>query len=149
MVLGRRGPGTIIGELTALEPGRRSATVVARSPVRAIVLTGRELEQLLRDEPDLALAELRRLAYELKSLTERFTVRGDELLSRLARLLVTHADETGEMTFHSTRQELADWIGATREAAIRALKTLEHAGLVHLTRGAVEIVDREGLGRLG
>ncbi|MDH3299994.1 MAG: Crp/Fnr family transcriptional regulator [Acidimicrobiia bacterium] len=149
VVLGRRGPGTIIGELSALDPGGRSATVEARNAVRAVVLTARELEQLLRDDPDLALHELRRLAREVRSLTERYTVRGDELRGRVAQLLSTHAGETGEPRLRSTRQELADWVGATREAVIRTLKELERSGVIRLSRGAVEIVEPESLRRLG
>ncbi len=149
VVLGRRGPGTIIGEYSALQAGVRSATVEARTPVKALVLTSDELERVFLDEPRLALQELRRLSHELRLLTQRYAVRGEELQSRLAEVLITHSDETGDESLRSTRQELADWVGATREAVIRALKELESLGLVRLSRGAVEIMDRDRLRHVG
>lgn len=147
VVLGRRGPGAIIGEFAALDGAPRSATVTARSDVTAVTLTAGELEELLREEPDLAIAELRRLSRQLRSLSDRYTVRNEQLRSRLADLLVAHLDETGHATMRSTRQELADWVGATREAVTRCLRGLEDDGALALGRGAVTVVDRHGLSR--
>jgi CRP-like cAMP-binding protein len=50
-------------------------------------------------------------------------------------------EETGEMTFRSTREELASWVGATREATARMLQKMQADGVVRLSRGSVEIVD--------
>ncbi len=149
VVLRRQGPGSVIGDLAALEGGPRSATVIARSPVRAIALSGTEFQSLMRADPELALGELRRLALQVTTLTERIVVRGDELQSRVAQILLANMDESGDPAFRSTRQELADWVGATREAVSRALKELEREGLVRLGRGFVEVVDRGGLSALG
>lgn len=148
VVLRRQGPGSVIGDLAALEGGPRSATVVARSAVRAIALSGTEFQSLMREDPELALSELRRLALQVTSLTERIVVRGDELRSRVAQILLASLDETGDPAFRATRQELADWVGATREAVTRALKELERQGLVRLGRSLVEVADRQGLSEL-
>jgi len=145
VVLGRRGPGSVLGELAALEGAPRSATVRAATPVSAIVLQANDLETLLREEPDLALAELRRLSRQLRGLTQRYAMRSEELRTRLASLLFTHAVETDGPVFRSTREELAGWVGATREATIRALRDLETQGAISLRRGAVEIVDQDQL----
>lgn len=139
VVLGRRGAGSVIGELGALNGSPRSATVRAIDAVKAVVLSAQEFEDLLRDDPDLALAELRRLSRQLSDLTERFSVRGEELRLRVLQLLSTHATESGDQVFRSTRQELAGWVGATREATIRTLRGLEDDGSVTLRRGAVEL----------
>jgi CRP-like cAMP-binding protein len=60
------GPGEFFGELAALEWGAgfgypRLATVVARSPVRAVVLASEPFNALLREAPALA-AEVRETA---------------------------------------------------------------------------------------
>lgn len=149
VVLARRGPGTLIGEFAALDGAPRSATATARGPVTAVVLTAPELESLLRERPDLAIRELRRLSRQLRSLTERFALRGEELRVRLASLLLTHLEVTGDPAMRSTRQELADWVGATREAVTRSLRQLEDDGLVELGRSVVRVVDRAGLSRRG
>ncbi len=47
------GPGDFLGEIAALERGKRTATVVARSPVRLAVMTARDLRQLSASIPKL------------------------------------------------------------------------------------------------
>jgi CRP-like cAMP-binding protein len=148
VVLGRRGPGAVIGEFAALDAAPRSATATARTDVTAVALTAHQFETLLRDRPELAIGELRRLSRQLRNLSERYTVRNEELRARLANLLLTHRDETGETTLHSTRQELADWVGATREAVTRSLRALEDQGMVELGRRTVTLVDPTRLARL-
>lgn len=140
VVLARRGPGAVVGEQAALDGAPRSATVLAETDVVAVVLAAAELEALLREEPDLALAELRRLSAQLRELTERYALRGEELRVRVLQLLTTNARETGDPVFRSTREELAGWVGATREAVIRTLRELEADRLVALRRGAVELL---------
>jgi NAD(P)H-dependent flavin oxidoreductase YrpB (nitropropane dioxygenase family) len=40
------GPGDFLGEIAALEQGRRNASVIARSPMSLVVMTARDLRQL-------------------------------------------------------------------------------------------------------
>ncbi|MGB7424425.1 MAG: Crp/Fnr family transcriptional regulator [Ornithinimicrobium sp.] len=148
VVLGKRGPGNVLGELAALDVAPRSATATARTDVTAVTLTASELEKLLRDRPDLAIAELRRLGRQLRTLTERYTLRNEDLRTRIVGFLFTHLEETGERSLRLTRQELADWVGVTREAVTRTLRELERERLVSLSRSTVVIVDPVGLGRL-
>lgn len=141
VVLGRRGAGDVIGELSALDGAPRSATVRAVTDVTAVVLTAHQFEGLLLEVPELALAEIRRISRQYRDLTERFSVRADELRLRVIRLLETNAAEAGDPVFHSTREELAGWVGASREAVTRVLKELESDGRVVLGRGSVELVS--------
>lgn len=140
VVLARRGPGSVIGEFSALDGAARSATVRAIGRVTAISLTGDEFEQLLLDRPDIAVESIRRLSRQLRSLTERYSSRGDELRSRVVQVLVTNASETGDRVFRSTREEFAGWVGATREAVTRVLTDLERDGVVALRRGEIELL---------
>ncbi len=47
------GPGDFLGEIAALERGKRNATVVASSPVCLIVMTARDLRRLAESIPAL------------------------------------------------------------------------------------------------
>jgi CRP-like cAMP-binding protein len=141
VVLGRRGAGAVIGEMAALDPAPRSATVTARTDLVAVMLTAGELEELLLDQPALAVAELKRLVLQLRSLTERYAVGGATLRTRIVTLLETHRAETGVASLRSTRSELAGWLGASREAVSRVLHDLETDGVVHLTRKSVALVE--------
>ena len=140
VVLGRREAGAVVGEMAALDGLPRSATVRARTEVDAVVLTPEQFAGLIQEQPELALEQIRRLSRQLRDLTERFSVRGEELRMRVLQLLETNADTLGDPVFRSTREELAGWVGATREAVIRTLKQLEEEGVVVMRRGAVELV---------
>ena len=48
------GRGEMIGEIAILEHERRTATVVASSPVRAAVMTERDFEEMRTEMPDVA-----------------------------------------------------------------------------------------------
>ena len=49
----RLGPGTFFGEMSLLDGGPRSATVVAETPMRLLVIPRREFSRLLGEIPDL------------------------------------------------------------------------------------------------
>lgn len=57
------GPGDVIGEIGVLETHKRTATVVATSPVRAIVISAPELRAMTSSYPDVD-AQLRQLISE-------------------------------------------------------------------------------------
>ena len=140
VVLGRRGPGDLVGELAALGRAPRTATVRARTEVDAVALSAGGLAELFRSDPEVALTWTRWLAREYRHLTERYAGRSEDLRTRLLQLLATNAETTGDPVFRSTRDELAGWVGATREAVTRALRELESDGLVTLSRGGVRLV---------
>ncbi|MEZ5280232.1 MAG: Crp/Fnr family transcriptional regulator [Acidimicrobiales bacterium] len=140
-IIGRRGPGSVIGEMAALLAAERSATVTAHTDVVARVLRADELEAALAAEPELAVGELKRLARQLRDLTVRYSARGEDLTHRVLQILEMNAAETGSRVFRSTREELAGWVGATREAVTRTLRDLEKQGVVRLRRGSVELLD--------
>jgi CRP/FNR family cyclic AMP-dependent transcriptional regulator len=48
------GPGSFFGEMSVLDGNRRVATVTAFMPMSLLVLTARELDQLLLDVPSVA-----------------------------------------------------------------------------------------------
>lgn len=47
------GPGDVFGEIAVLSGGRRTASVVARSPMRLITVMNRDVWRLERDAPDV------------------------------------------------------------------------------------------------
>ena len=55
-VLRTLGPGDVFGEIAVLSGGRRTATVVASSPMRLITVMNREVWRLEREVPDVGAA---------------------------------------------------------------------------------------------
>ena len=48
------GPGDFFGEIALLETGRRTAGVVAESPMQLVVMHRRDFKQMQREMPDVA-----------------------------------------------------------------------------------------------
>lgn len=62
------GPGDHFGELALFDGGPRTATVVATSPMRVLVLGQREFAGLLDEVPGLAHKVLRSMAARIREL---------------------------------------------------------------------------------
>jgi CRP-like cAMP-binding protein len=67
--IGRLGPGDYYGEIALLDPGVRTATVTAETPMTLAVLTPSEFSQALDEVPALAHKILRGLARRVHELS--------------------------------------------------------------------------------
>lgn len=65
--------------------------------------------------------------------------------ARLATFLLDELARTGSSRIAMTHDEIARHLGSAREVVSRMLKYFEREGLVRLSRGAVDIIDRRGL----
>jgi len=50
------GPGDVFGEIAVLSAGRRTATVIAASPMTLVTVLNRDMWRLEREHPDIATA---------------------------------------------------------------------------------------------
>jgi CRP-like cAMP-binding protein len=62
-------PGDFFGELSAIDGGPRTATVIAETPLRALRLFRRTLLKMLTSEPALGLKMLDEMVRRLRSMT--------------------------------------------------------------------------------
>lgn len=74
-VIGHVGAGEIVGEMGLLDYRPRSATVVARTPMKIYVIDARRFESVLEDTPTLARNLLRELTGRIRGLDQ---ARADE-----------------------------------------------------------------------
>ena len=77
-----------------------------------------------------------------------------DIAGRVARRLVELAARCGEPDEHGVRiavalsqDELAGWVGASREAVAKALRVLRSRGYVSTGRRAMTVLDIDGLRR--
>jgi CRP/FNR family transcriptional regulator, cyclic AMP receptor protein len=66
-VIGRLQPGDYFGEISLLDPGPRTATVVASERTICLNLAGADFRDILVSEPKLALSVMRVLARRVRS----------------------------------------------------------------------------------
>lgn len=64
------GVGDFFGDLAFLDGGPRTATVTAASDMRILILSPREMSQVIEREPALAMTMLRGLATRLRTTSQ-------------------------------------------------------------------------------
>lgn len=145
IMLAIRGPGDVIGELSAQDGLPRSATVQAIEPGITSKVPARRFNELVR-RLDLGSrldgyisGKLRESAPHAWQLAHRTTA------SRLAALITAIIDAAGPdhpspTTIAMSQEELASALGLVRSAITPVLKEWKSAGLVRTTRGRLEIV---------
>jgi CRP-like cAMP-binding protein len=163
LILGLRGPGELLGEMAALDPHPRSATVRALGPTETQVISGDAFRRFLALHPRVSGLVIRQLTFRLRSADqERSALASLTVLQRLAGRLteLSRAEPSGPynpavpgVTHTGTvvqlaQDELAATIGATREAVAKALKLLRTQHVVRTGNRMVEILDPELLALL-
>ena len=154
IVLGLRGPGDVIGELSALDGAPRSASALAAGDVEATVAPGSALMRALAD-PAAAMELLRVLANRLRDADrKRLEFAALDSLGRVAWRLQELGERFGEKTAFGievelplSQEQLASWCGASREATVKALAALRTLGWITTGRRSVVIRDADALRR--
>ena len=155
IVLAVRGPGDIVGELSAIDGSPRSATGTAIDIVEANVVPADAFVEFLGNVPGAGLVVLRLLIdRQRESDRARVEFGAYDATRRVARRLVELAERFGQpvgdvirIGLPLTQEELAGWTGASREAVSKALRALRASALVETGRRAVTVLDVEGLRR--
>jgi CRP-like cAMP-binding protein len=148
LLLAFRGPGELVGELSAIDEQPRSASVAALEPVEALVLPGAQFRALLDEHPQAALALLRVLAERLRDAdAKRVRLAGYTAMGRVAASLVELSDRFGEGGVPLSQEELAEWSGSSLESVARTLQTMRGLGWIETRRRAILVRDRAALSR--
>jgi CRP/FNR family cyclic AMP-dependent transcriptional regulator len=155
ILLAIRGPGALLGELSAVDGAPRSASVAALEPVVALVIPIAAFVDFLRTHGDAGIALLQLVTSRLRD-ADRKRVEGAayDIPARVAQRLVELADRFGEPDGQGVRiaialsqDELAGWVGASREAVAKALRVLRDRGFVVTGRRTMTVLDLDGLRR--
>jgi CRP/FNR family transcriptional regulator, cyclic AMP receptor protein len=155
ILLAVRGPGALLGELSAVDGAPRSASIAALEPVVALVVPLNAFVDYLRGHGDAAIALLQLVTARLRD-ADRKRVEGAayDIPARVARRLVELADRFGEpdgtgvrIAVALSQDELAGWVGASREAVAKALRVLRDRGYVSTGRRTMTVLDVPGLRR--
>jgi CRP-like cAMP-binding protein len=155
IVLAFRGPGDLLGELSAIDGQPRSASVEAIEPVEALAIAPPDFRAFLTENPEISLMLLETLSRRLRDADrKRIEYGAHDTVGRVAARLIELADQYGEpdprgvrIALPISQEELAGWTGASREAVSKALQTLRGAGWVVTERRRITVCDPEALKR--
>jgi CRP-like cAMP-binding protein len=154
VVLALRGPGEVVGELSALDGLPRSATASALDAVDARVVRADGFRAFLAEHPSAALLLLSAVCGRLRdSDRRRVEFVALDATGRLATRLVGLAEQFGtpgadgtvRIDVAITQGDLAGWTGSSREAVGKALAALRSRGLVATSRRSITVLDLERL----
>lgn len=149
--------GDVFGEMHLLKSAPYKFSATALEDTQLCTLTKVNFDNLLRQHPELSLKILSQ-AYDridaLETLAQTLSSKDVDL--RLATLLLKLSDQFGlpqantiEIPIKLTREEMANWVGLTRETVSRKLSQFQLEGLICFEDNkTVRILDPDGLIKL-
>ncbi|KUJ79900.1 Crp/Fnr family transcriptional regulator [Ruegeria profundi] len=144
-------PGEVFGEIALFDSGPRTATVVAAEPSRVLRVRQGDVMNQIRQHPDLAVDMIRlagqRMRWMGSQLNEQvFLPMPIRLARKLLHLSELQDDPLTRITL--SQSELAEFVGATREAVSKTISTWKRDNVVQASRGGLMIKDFEALREL-
>ena len=142
-------PGTFFGEMALVGTSMFGAFAQALEDSTVGVLARGEVERLIRQHPDVGVRFMHGLAVRLNAAeTQLEDLALKSLASRLATLILRLTEDGTDHITGLTHNDLAERVGTSRETATQALNELKGSGLIVIGRKRIDVVDREGLGRV-
>jgi CRP/FNR family transcriptional regulator, cyclic AMP receptor protein len=144
-------PGDTFGEIALLDGGRRTASATATAPSELVAIRRDHFFALLEREPGVAL-ELLKLCGERLRWTSGL-VEDAALLdapARLAKRLLGLGELHGQrspagLTLKISQEDLATFLGVSRQVVNQHLQGWKAQGWVELGRGSVTVRDKAAL----
>ena len=134
----------VFGEIAAIDGGPRTATAATLEATRLRRISRPDIIGLLNREPDVAADLISVLCERVRWISQQvedFGLHGIE--SRLAHrlLLLDHKFSMGSGTITLSQNDLADFLGASRESVNKVFQHWLAEGWIELSRGSVTIID--------
>jgi CRP/FNR family transcriptional regulator, cyclic AMP receptor protein len=154
VMLGYLQPGTVLGDLAALDGEPRSTTAIAIDAVEALGIPMLAFRTLLDERPGIMRA-LALIAAQRLRLADRQRVEfaAYDVLGRVARRIDelaesgTETAEGIEIDAGLSQEDLAAWTAASREAVSKALGAMRTLGWIETRRRMIVVRDRGALRR--
>jgi len=138
-------PGSFVGEVQAFDGGTIASGAESRGETECLLIPAPDLKRIALGNPAVADAIIRHFASKVRNLISLVeTLSLHSVPERVAQLILDHQQRNPNRTlveFSQTQEDLAQCIGASREAFSRALRLLSDLGLIQSTFPVVRIVD--------
>jgi CRP-like cAMP-binding protein len=155
VILAIRGPGDLLGEMSALDGRPRSATATALDPVEALAVPAPDFVAFLERHPRVALVLLRMLGARLREADAmRVELSARDSTSRVAARIVELCERFGaevgaqvQIELPISQEELAGWTGCSRDSVVKALQTMRGLGWIQTGRRRITVLSLDDLRR--
>lgn len=141
--------GESLNDVSTFDGGDCAMDMLAMTPVRLYAIRKEDIKLLFTKYPRVALNAAGVLAAKVRrdsSLVEVLSF--DQVISRLARLILKQST-AGENLFPLfTQQDLAAMVGTSRVVVNRSLRVMEEKGAIRLERRHIVVTDEEALENL-
>ncbi len=152
VILSLLGPGDLLGDIDAYDD-THDCSAETLEECRIFILSRRDFETLVRDNPGFALCLIHVLADRLKQAQTRIEdLVFRQVPSRVAKLFMNLAENHGKMTpsgiildLPLTHQEIADIVGSSRVTVTQVLNRFRAMNWVAIKSKRVTIHDVEAL----
>jgi CRP/FNR family transcriptional regulator, cyclic AMP receptor protein len=141
-------PGALFGEIALFDPGERTASATALEASDLLRVRNSDILAQIRRQPELAVDIIhlagQRMRWMGRQLREQVFL---PMPTRLARKILyltperPHAPEKLSLS----QAELAEFVGATREAVSKTLASWKRIGVIEASRGGLIVLDRSAL----
>jgi CRP/FNR family transcriptional regulator, cyclic AMP receptor protein len=141
LTLNLLGSGDVFGEVALLDGRPRTAEATAVEAGELFMVRRRDFLKLLEQRPPFAIRIIELLCQRIRWMSERMEESVLLPLSdRLARRLIAMSEDYGS-DLSVSQEELAVFVGATRESVNRQLQAWKRQGLVELGRNRIRVID--------
>lgn len=145
--------GDIFGEVVLFNGGNYPATSEVIEDAEIGVLRNEDLENLMRQNVDIAIDMLKIMSRRLQSASSQIRdLALKDALSRTAGLLLklseafgTETEEGVVINLSLSRQELANMVGLTRETVTRVLSDLKRTKVIQTDKNQITILNKRKL----
>jgi CRP-like cAMP-binding protein len=141
--------GESLNDVSTFDGGTCAMDMLAMTPVRLYAITKKDMKALFAAFPRVALNVAGVLAGKVRrdsSLVEVLSF--DQVISRLARLILKQSDAEQGLLPIFTQQDLAAMVGTSRVVVNRSLRVMEEKGAIRLERRRIVIINEETLKNL-
>jgi len=138
--------GESLNDVSTFDQSPNAANMVTMTPALLYGIKKSDLSAILLKYPQVALNALKVLAGRVRRdslLVE--TLSFNQVIGRLAKVLLKYYGEKKLIGVKLTQQDLADMIGTSREMVNKSLKMMESNSAIRLQRNGIEILNKEAL----
>ena len=142
--------GDVFGEVVLFGIDQYPATAVAMDDAEVVYLSRKKFKDYFYKNPELGWGMLQEMAHKLQRAQKKIENLGlRDTKGRVATLLIDllykFGDEKNKLSLELNRQEMASFIGTTRETVSRTLSDFKNESLIEIKGNRIIIKDMEGL----